>query len=109
MSRGLGVLQKGILRLLLNRGPLLRARVLLSQLLGWQGRPGDNQVFDRGSIGKEAYNSGHASLSRSLERMRRRGLVQVYKNVSGYGRVVGLTTIGRQVAQEIAEEEKPEP
>jgi hypothetical protein len=103
VSRGLGRLQKKILILLLTRGPLLRVRVLLSQIFGWPGRLDDNMVFDRAAIGERAYNSKHVTMSRALEGLRRRGLVQLYKNVSGYGMVAGLTFTGTQVAKEISE------
>ena len=106
MGKGISRLQKSILRLLLDHGPLLRVRVILSQLFGWPGRPGDGQVFNRGVIGKEAYNSGHASLSRSLARLQERGLVETYKNATGYVTVIGLTTAGVAMARGIVEEDK---
>jgi hypothetical protein len=107
MGRGLGDLQKGILSLLLARGPLLRVRVLLSQLLDWPGIPGDSRVFDRVTIG-EKYNSGYATMSRSLERLRRRGMVQVYRNIRGVGRVAGLTRLGIEMARNLDKSVKRE-
>lgn len=57
----------------------------------------------------ERYNRAYASLSHSLERLRLRGLTEVFKNVTGgVGTIVALTAFGRQVAQEIAEAEEEE-
>lgn len=109
MGRGLGVLQKGILRLLLDRGEMLRVRALLGILRGWRGKPWKRQVFDRATVGPLEYSRGYATLSRALERLRCRGLVQVYKNVTGYGTVTGLTSAGAEVARGIAEAEPRPP
>jgi hypothetical protein len=99
MGRGLGKLQSDILCLLLDKG-ILRVRVILSQLFGWRGKAWkDGQIFSQAFIGEEEYRLRHASLSRSLERLRQRGLVEIFK--SGYGTAIGLTNAGRAEAQRI--------
>jgi hypothetical protein len=114
MSKGLGQLQRSILRLTLDYGGMVRTGDLLKVLWGWQTKPGKDQydggqVFDRASIGVQEYSRAHSSLSCSLERLRQRGLVQVYK--SGYGTAVGLTSAGEKEARGIhwEGEEEPEP
>ena len=109
MGRGLGQQQRNLLVLLLRRG-VLRTRAILGILWGWRGRIWrDGQVFARNDIGIKEYGVRYASLSRTLLSLRRRELIQVYKNVAGSGTVIGLSAIGRQVAEEIAEEEGGEP
>ncbi len=106
MSRGIGKLQRNVLRLVFDHGSLLRRRVILSQMWGWRGKPWrDGHVFVRSEVGHEEYRKRHSSLTRALLSLQRRGLVQIYKNISGSGTAVGLTVLGRQVAQAIAESE----
>jgi hypothetical protein len=47
------VLQKEILLLLLARGPVLRMRVLLGQILSWPEKPGDDHGNYSGESGQE--------------------------------------------------------
>ena len=105
MGRGLSKLQKDILHLAQDSQGI-RVRDILEKLWGWEGKPWkDGQVFDRASIGKREYNRGHAILSRTLERLRQRGLIRVFKDVTSYGTMVGLTSAGSEIAQGIAEAE----
>jgi hypothetical protein len=104
MGRGLSQLQMGILRLALDRGGMVRVRDILEALWAWKPKPGKEghnggPAFSRGSIGAEKYSRVHSTLSRTLARLRKRGLVQVYK--SEYGTAIGLTTAGEREAKEI--------
>jgi hypothetical protein len=85
-------------------------RGILEALWGWQAKSGkeSGQVFDRASIGRAKYGQTHATLSCSLERLRQRGLIRIFKDVTRYGTLAGLTTFGTQVAKELAEAEREE-
>ena len=109
MSRGLGKTQADILRFLWTYKGMARTRVLLSFLLGWPGRPGDAKVFDSSLIGKSAYNSGRASLSRSLRALQKRGIVEFYRNQTGYVSAVALTIAGVALARQLTEGVDGEP
>jgi hypothetical protein len=106
MARGLSSLQINILGLLHHSRGMVRVADILRALWGWQAKPGKErydggQVFTRSGIGAEEYDRIHATLSRSLERLRQRGLIRVFKDVTGAGTVVGLTDGGTEVAREI--------
>ena len=91
MAKALGWLQRSILRQTLDLGGFLLVSDLMKHLLGWS----------ESGIRKSAYNCGHASMSRALTGLRTRGLVEVYKNVSGVGTLVALTDAGRARAKGI--------
>ena len=104
MGRGLSLLQMGILRLTLDRGGMLRVRDILEARWLWKPQAGKEQydggqVFDRASIGAQEYSKAHSTLSRTLGRLRKRGLIQVYK--SKYGTAIGLTSAGEREAAQI--------
>jgi len=100
VSRGLGQIQRGILRLLLDRGGILRVGSILGGLFDKVPGPGTKE-----------YNVIHGSLSRSLKALRQRDLIQSYTGIAVAGRaalVVALTTAGAEVAREIEWEEVEE-
>lgn len=106
MGKGLSPLQKEILVLALHRGGMVSVGNILDSL--WGAGENDSQPFTRSNVGEE-YGQIHASLSRSCERLRLRGLTRTFKDVAGTaGTIVSLTTFGRQAAQEIAAAEREE-
>ncbi len=109
MGRGISELQAQILCFLLDNGEMLRVRDLLSQLWGPAGENGAH--FSRTTVGAEGYDQIHATLSRSCERLRLRGLTRTFKDVAGTaGTIISLTVDGVAMAKEIMEaEEEPEP
>jgi len=56
------------------------------------------------TVGVGEYNSAHASLSRAITRLWRRGLVVIWKNLTNSATGVTLTDAGRAMAQAISEE-----
>ena len=108
MAKGLSFLQEQILILALRRGGLIFVADILSSLWPTAKRD-DSQTFSRSNVGAGEYGQIHATLSRSIERPRLRGLTETYKNVAGgAGTIIALTAFGRQVAQKIAEAEGEE-
>jgi hypothetical protein len=102
MKKGLGWLQRSILRQTLDLGGYSLVAGLMKHLLGWSEKQGDGaQGFEKNDIGERSYNSGHASMSRALTALRARGLIEIYKNVSGVGTLVALTDAGRTRAKGI--------
>jgi DNA-binding MarR family transcriptional regulator len=57
------------------------------------------------TVGVGEYNAGHASLSRSITRLWRRGLVVIWKNLTNSATGISLTEAGEALAQAISEEE----
>ncbi|MCX5887936.1 MAG: hypothetical protein NTY36_00620 [Deltaproteobacteria bacterium] len=99
MGRGLSGLQKDILRLAQDSQGI-RVRDLLEKLWGWPAQPWkDGQVFDKATIGAQEYNRGHATLSRTIERLRQRSLIRIFKDVTRYGTMISLTSAGIEAAQ----------
>lgn len=108
MAKGLSFLQEQILILALRRGGLVFVGDILNSLWPTAGENGA-QIFSRSNVGVEEYGQVHSSLSRSIERLRLRGLTRTYKDVTGAaGTIVSLTAFGRQAAQEIAAAEREE-
>jgi len=93
--RGISELQGKILLLVLQNG-FATTETLLSL---WGDLP---EVGTRKNSGK--YNVFHASLSRTLDRLWRRGLVKIWKSITGPGTAVTLTEIGAQVARNLMQE-----
>lgn len=104
----LGRQQQDILKLLLHRGGFARVRVLMSALFNWMGKSGNVKVFDQTHIGTEEYSLRHASLSRSLRRLREKGLLEVYKSTTRYVTAVGLTFAGVALARKMVNKEEAE-
>lgn len=108
MGKGLSPLQREILILAVRAGGLILVADILNSLWGPAGED-DSQPFSRGSVGAGDYGQIHSTLSRSLERLRLRGLTRTFKDVAGaVGTIIILTAFGRQVAHEIAEAEGEE-
>lgn len=91
MAKALGWLQRSILRQTLDVGGYSPVADLLKHLLGWS----------KGDVEKPSYNCGHASMSRALTGLQARGLIEIYKKVSGTGTLVALTDAGRTRAKRI--------
>jgi hypothetical protein len=97
VGRGVGQIQQGILRLLLDRGGVLAAAGILRGL------------FDKvPGAGTKEYNVIRSSISRTLRGLRIRNLVDAYSiSVAGHAAlVVALTSEGAREAQEIVWEEE---
>ena len=60
------------------------------------------------TVGVGEYNAGHASLSRAISRLRGRGLLVVWKTLTGSATGITLTDAGKALAQVISEEEPEE-
>jgi hypothetical protein len=101
MSRGLSHLQKGILLLCLENG-FLSTQEILSAWLSWTPAKWGSKVA---TVGKSEYNAGHASLSRTIGRLWRRGLVVIWKTPSHSSTGITLTDAGKALAQAISKEE----
>jgi len=99
MSRGISDLQKGILLGCLEKG-FLSTQDILCWWWGWE--PAE---WGAKKAGSHQYNAAHASLSRSLDRLWRRGLVTIWKSITGSATAVTLTPHGQELAEAISEEE----
>lgn len=108
MAKGLSFLQEQILILALRRGGLILVADILSSL--WPTAEGDgSQPFSRRTAGSGEYGQIHATLSRSVERLRLRGLTKTYKDVTrAAGTIVGLSASGIAMAKGIMEAEESE-
>jgi hypothetical protein len=53
------------------------------------------------SVGESQYRAAYSSLSRSLDRLWRRGLVKIWKNITGRGTGITLTSAGKNLARSI--------
>lgn len=109
MGKGLSPLQREILILAGRAGGLILVADILNSLWGPAGE-NDSQPFSRRHVG-EGYDQIHASLSRSCERLRLRGLTRTFKDVTASpGTIISLTADGIAMAKEIMEaEEEPDP
>jgi hypothetical protein len=96
-KRGLSHLQKTILLFISDQGGFASSREILSRVWGPSLRPEET-----------GYASAHASLSRSLSRLWQRGLIDIFKKLSGSGTstsatIIGLTPTGKEMARFIVE------
>lgn len=99
MAKGLSVLQGQILILILQRGGMVFVADILKSMWG-RGEEKIGQSFSRRTLGTERYGQIHASLSRSIERLRLRGLVRIFKDVAGgAGTIIALTGYGGKMAK----------
>ncbi len=97
-------LQRQILCLVLKKG-FITYDEFLSALWGWQpGVWGSRKA----SIGEREYARGHASLSRSITRLWASGNVIIWKNLTGSGTGITLTSAGAEIARTIMQEGKSE-
>jgi len=93
MSSEISNLQKVILRLAMERGGFVSSQEIISHVWGPSLTPDE-----------PGYASGHASLSRSLNRLWARRLIDIFKKVSGSGTHTcgtwaGLTPEGEELAR----------
>jgi len=84
--------QKEILVLCLER-KFLTSQEMLAEL--WGCLPQEQGI----TTGKAQYNTAHASLSRALTRLYQRGLVEIWKNLTGYSTGIILTDAGANEAE----------
>ena len=76
-----------------------RAEVL-SGYYGWLVTPGDRKiVFSRYRVGPARYNSAQVSLTKAMQRLRKRGLIQLSVHPSG----AKLTSAGVTAAKTLPE------
>lgn len=99
MGRGISELQQGILLGCLENG-FLSTQDILSWWWGWE-----HAEWGAKKAGSDEYNAAYASLSRSLDRLWRRGLVTIWKSITRGATGVTLTDEGKVLAQAISEEE----
>jgi len=100
MSRGISDLQKGILLLCQEKGFLL-TQDILGWWWGWEPMEWGSK---KATVGESEYRAAYASLSRTLDRLWRRGLVKIWKSITGPGTGITLTPQGQRIAQAISEE-----
>jgi hypothetical protein len=80
----------------------LSTQEILSAWLSWKQAKWGSKVA---TVGKSEYNAAHASLSRTIGRLWRRGLVVIWKNLTNSATGITLTDAGKALAQDISEEE----
>jgi hypothetical protein len=107
MGRGLGHVQKAVLRIALEKQQMggsgqVYARDVLSRVYGFptsvdldRARPGA-LVFDRRRIGVRRYHSASVTVARAFDRLAARGLVE-----RRYGYGVRLTELGAERAKSL--------
>ena len=102
MGRGISDLQRDIL-LLLIKNKFLSFQELLCLVRRWEIAEWGSK---KAAIGESQYNAAYASISRTLDRLWRRGLVTIWKSITGPGTGVSLTTQGQALASSISSESK---
>ena len=102
MGRGISDLQRDIL-LLLIKNKFLSFQEMLGLVWGWEPAEWGSK---KAAIGEAQYNAAYASMSRTLDRLWRRGLVKIWKNITGPGTGVSLTAQGQALASSISSESK---
>jgi hypothetical protein len=101
MGKGLSGPQRQILILLWEE---YGGAALVSQII--EAREGPN--FSPAKVGKVKYNQTHSSLSRTLERLRQREMLRIFKEIIGNATAIILTDEGYEVARELSEARMPE-
>ena len=101
MGRGISDLQSWILLICLDN-TFLSTQEILVAWRDWKPAEWGSKVA---TVGKSEYNTGHASLSRTIGRLWRRGLVVIWKTPSHAATGITLTPLGKALAQAISEEE----
>jgi hypothetical protein len=89
------------LLLCLEKG-FLSTQEILCAWLDWKPAEWGSKMA---TVGVSEYNAGHASLSRAISRLRGRGLVIVWKTLTGSATGLTLTDAGKALAQAISKEE----
>ena len=100
MGRGISDLQSWILLLCLD-SRFLSTQEILVAWRDWKPAEWGSKI---GTVGAGEYNVGHASLSRTITRLWRRGLVVIWKNLTNSATGITLTDAGKALAQAISEE-----
>ena len=100
MGRGISDLQSWILLLCLDNTFLSTQEILVA----WRDWKPAGWGSKMATIGESEYNVGHASLSRTITRLWRRGLVVIWKNLTNSATGITLTDAGKALAQTISEE-----
>ena len=59
----------------------------------------------KAAVGASEYNAAHSSLSRTISRLWQRGLVVIWKNLTGSATGITLTQEGKAMAKAISEED----
>ena len=95
-------LQRWILLSCLQNGCLSNKDILCA----WFGCEPGEWRYKKGNGCWDEYNKAHASLSRSLSRLRQRNLVRIWKTLNHSATMVTLTDAGKILARNISEEEK---
>jgi len=101
MSRGLSALQREILLFCLEKGFVSSQEILFA----WREWKPAERGSKMATVGAGEYNAGHASLSRTISRLWRRGLVVIWKNLTNSATGITLTDAGKALAQAISDEE----
>ena len=104
MSRGISDLQREILLLCLEKGFLLTQDILCS----WWGWEPAEWGSKKATIGESEYNAAHASLSGSLTRLWAKGIITIWKTLTGSATGVSLTPSGEAMAHAILAEAEAE-
>jgi hypothetical protein len=96
MGRGLsGLMQKILVTIWQRKGIIFVSDLLL--LLWGPELAGGRQPFSRNTVGADEYVKNHVVLSRSINRLRRRGLLRVFKDAGGgQGTIAALTSLGEE-------------
>ena len=97
MGRGISALQRVILAHLIENN-FLTFQDLLCLVWGWE--PAD-WGSKKATIGEGQYNAAYASMSRTLDRLWRRGLVTIWKSITCPGTGVSLTAQGQALTRSI--------
>jgi len=104
MGRGISDLQRGILSLLIEK-KFLSFQELLCLMWGWEPAEWGSK---KAAVGENEYNAAYATLSRSLDRLWRRKLIEFWKTLTHYRTGVTLTDEGKVMAQAIFTEDQKE-
>jgi hypothetical protein len=97
MSKGLGDLELDILFITLEDGQgFLTCRDILLRLWQWQAHDWGSRIS---AVGANEYAAAHVSVSRSIRRLQRRGLIEIWKSLSRPATAISLTNAGAEIAR----------
>lgn len=98
----LSFLQETILGLALEDG----GHALLADIaeFWWRVRGGSGS-FSRADVGEKEYNRIYVSVSRSIERLRLKNLIRVFKEITGNMTLILLTDSGLKMAKPLNPDE----
>ena len=101
MGKGISDLQRWILLLCQEEG-FLSTQEILSAWRDWEPVQWGSR---KAAVGASEYNAAHSSLSRTISRLWQRGLVVIWKNLTGSATGITLTQEGKAMAKAISEED----